>query len=505
MKGVVTLADFRNLGSAGTDRPSRSTDENNDSSAVIKVIGVGGGGGNAVNRMIESDVRNVQFISINTDGQALIRNLAKNKIQLGEKLTKGLGAGANPEVGEKAANESRDDISSLIRGTDMLFITAGMGGGTGTGGAPVVAQMAQDMGVLTVAVVTRPFSFEGAKRQLNAEGGIRELSKYVDSLIVVPNDKLLEIADDDTTMEEAFAMADQVLKFGVSGISDLVTVPGLINLDMADVRRVMTDAGVCHMGIGRAQGPDRVEEAIDEAIHSPLLDTTIDGAHRIILSFTGSSLKLQEINEAASLVRDAAAPDAEIILGAVPNDSLDDEIMITVIASGFDDRRDMMESEPRYAQPQTRAQQSTGQSAQARRREQQESYQSRSQQSAPVRREETPEPRQQAVREDDRRPTASEADDQSMRQRQGGAAERSYQPRSEENIPSFLRDSSDGDTRREPQSRQQEERSRSQNVRTESSAREREQQEQPQRESTQQPKQRKNRIFPWLYTDEDEE
>ena len=475
------------------ERPGRITDDSNDSAATIKVIGVGGGGGNAVNRMIASDVRNVQFISINTDSQALVRNQAKSKVQLGEKLTKGLGAGANPEVGEKAANESRDDISSLIRGSDMLFITAGMGGGTGTGGAPVVAQIAQDMGILTVAVVTRPFSFEGAKRQMNAESGIREISKYVDSLIVVTNDKLLEIADEDTTMEEAFAMADQVLKFGVSGISDLVTVPGLINLDMADVRRVMTDAGVCHMGIGRAQGPDRVEEAIDEAIHSPLLDTTIDGAHRIIISFTGSSLKLQEVNEAASLVRDAAAPDAEIILGAVPNDSMDDEIMITIIASGFDDRRgNVAESDPvRMQTPApSRQQAAVSPSTQSRRREQ-AAYQERPRQAAPLR--EEPAPQRQEEQEYSR--------SDSMSQRQGGAAERTYASPTEDEIPSFLREPE------APTRRPSEERSPQEAQYTRSAAQERDQRDTPQREQapeSQQPK-RKNRIFPWLYTDEDEE
>lgn len=303
-------------------------------------------------------------------------------------------------------------------------------------------------------------------------------------------------------------MADQVLKFGVSGISDLVTVPGLINLDMADVRRVMTDAGVCHMGIGRAQGPERVEEAIDEAIHSPLLDTTIDGAHRIIISFTGSNLKLQEVNEAASLVRDAAAPDAEIILGAIPNDDLDDEIMITVIASGFDDRRDnVVESEPRYAQPsQPRAQQASNQSAQARRREQQESYQARSQQNYPTAREAEPEFEERPVRQDDdQRRSLSDADGGSMNQRQGGAAERSYPSRSEENIPSFLREDSDDDHRTQAP-RQSDVRGRSAYTRDDSPAREQRAPQAPRRDATeQQPKQRKNRIFPWLYTDEDEE
>lgn len=321
--------------------------------AMIRIIGVGGGGCNAVNRMIDSGVKGVDFIAVNTDNQALERSKASTRVRIGDKLTRGLGCGADPEVGGKAATESRDEISGLIRGTDMLFITAGMGGGTGTGGAPVIAQIAQDMGILTVGVVTRPFRFEGAKRTMNADNGIAELSKYVDSLIIVPNDKLLDIADEDTTVDQAFAMADHVLRYGITGISDLVAVPGLINLDMADVRRVMTDAGICHMGIGRAQGPDRVEDAIDEAIHSPLLDTSIDGARRLIVNFTGSNMKIREVSEAATLVRDSASPNADIIIGAVVDDSLDDEIMITVIASGFDevDNSDREEESNIISQP----------------------------------------------------------------------------------------------------------------------------------------------------------
>lgn len=319
-----------------SSRPLSYTAADHDGYASIRVIGVGGGGCNAVDRMIESEVQGIEFIAINTDYQALERSHATHRIQIGEKLTRGLGAGADPEIGEKAATESKDEIASLIRGTDLLFITAGMGGGTGTGAAPVVAAIARDMGILTIGVVTRPFRFEGAMRMQNAETGIRNLEQYVDSLIVVPNDKLLEIADEDTTFDEAFAIADQVLKYGVAGISDLVAVPGLINLDLADVRRVMVGAGICHMGIGRAKGQDRMEIAIDEALHSPLLDTSIDGAHRLIVNFTGSNLRLQEINKATSLVRDSAAPDADIILGAVIDSTMEDEIMITVIASGFD-------------------------------------------------------------------------------------------------------------------------------------------------------------------------
>lgn len=315
-----------------------------DGYATIRVIGVGGGGCNAIDRMIESSVQGIEFITINTDHQALERSKATYRVQIGEKITRGLGAGANPEIGEKAAAESKDDIASLIRGTDMLFITAGMGGGTGTGGAPIVAQIARELGVLTVGVVTRPFRFEGAKRMQNAENGIRALKEYVDSLIVVPNDKLLEIADEDTSLDEAFSMADQVLKYGVSGISDLVAVPGLINLDMADVRRIMVGAGVCHMGIGRAKGQDRMEIAVNEALNSPLLDTTIDGAHRLIVNFTGKNLRLSEINQASSLIRDSAAPDADIIIGAVIEDSMEDDIQITVIASGFENEPQVAES-----------------------------------------------------------------------------------------------------------------------------------------------------------------
>lgn len=314
---------------------SYSMDESNVAS--IKVIGVGGGGSNAVNRMVESGVQGVTFIAINTDNQALARNKAEIKIQIGEKVTRGLGCGADPSVGEKAAEESRDEIAEAISNTDMLFITAGMGGGTGTGAAPVVAQIAKDLGILTVAVVTSPFTFEGAKRAANAERGIRELQKSVDSLIIVSNDKLLDVVDDNTSFEEAFNMADQVLKFGVAGISDLVAIPGLINLDLADVTRVMKDAGICHMGIGRASGEDRATVAIKQAINSPLLDTTIDGATGVILNFTGGrGMRLSEIDAASSIVRQAAAPEAEIIVGAVVDDSLEDELMITVIASGFD-------------------------------------------------------------------------------------------------------------------------------------------------------------------------
>ena len=309
----------------------------NDHFATIKVIGIGGGGCNAVDRMIESSVQGIEFIAVNTDNQVLQRSKASNRVQIGEKITRGQGAGANPEIGQKAAVESSDEIGELIKGTDMLFITAGMGGGTGTGGAPIIAQIARELNILTVGVVTRPFRFEGSRRMQNAERGIRELEKYVDSLIVVPNDKLLEIADENTSLDEAFILADQILRYGVSGISDLVAVPGLINLDLADVRRIMTQAGVCHMGIGRASGEGRAATAIRQAINSPLLDTTIDGARGVIMNFTGGrDMKIREVDEAASIVRDAVSPDADIIFGATQDDTMRDEIMITVIASGFD-------------------------------------------------------------------------------------------------------------------------------------------------------------------------
>lgn len=320
--------------------------------ATIKVIGVGGGGGNAVDRMIDSAVQGIEFIVVNTDNQCLQRSKAQLRIQIGEKVTRGLGAGANPEIGQKAAEESAEEIEQAIEGTDMLFITAGMGGGTGTGAAPVVAQIARKLGILTVGVVTKPFRFEGARRMQNAERGIRELEQFVDSLVIVPNDKLLEIASDDTSVDEAFGLADQVLRYGVSSISDLVAVPGLINLDLADVRRVMTNAGICHMGIGQASGESRSATAIRQAINSPLLDTTIDGARGVLINFTGGhDLKIREIDEAASVVRDAVSPDADIIFGAVIDENMQDELMITVIASGFDQEASGRPRQSAYNRP----------------------------------------------------------------------------------------------------------------------------------------------------------
>lgn len=305
--------------------------------ANIRVIGVGGGGCNAVDRMITDGVQGIEFIAVNTDHQSLAKSLASERIQIGTKVTRGLGAGAHPETGQKAAEENIEEVSKVLEGTDMLFITAGMGGGTGTGASPVVAAIARKMGILTVGVVTMPFRFEGAKRRQNAERGVRELQQYVDSLIIVPNDKLLEIASDDTSIDDAFGMADRILQYGVSSISDLVAVNGLINLDLADVRRVMTDAGVCHMGIGRGNGESRAATAVKQAMNSPLLDTTIDGAHSIIINFTGGhDMKIKEINESASQVREAVSPDADIIFGAVIDENMQDDIIITIIASRFD-------------------------------------------------------------------------------------------------------------------------------------------------------------------------
>jgi len=309
--------------------------------ANIKVVGVGGGGNNAVNRMIESGLKGVEFISVNTDKQALFTSKAEHKLQVGEKLTRGLGAGANPEIGKKAAEESRDDIAQLLQGADMVFITSGMGGGTGTGAAPVVAEIAKDLGILTVGVVTKPFTFEGRRRMLHAEQGIQELKSRVDTLVTIPNDRLLQVIEKKTTMLEAFRIADDVLMQGVQGISDLIAVPGLVNLDFADVKTIMLEQGLAHMGIGRASGENRAAEAAKQAIQSPLLETSIAGAKGVLLNITGgSNLGLLEVNEAAELVAEAADQDANIIFGAVINEDFKDEIRITVIATGFE--KDMM-------------------------------------------------------------------------------------------------------------------------------------------------------------------
>lgn len=308
-----------------------------DSFARLKVVGVGGGGNNAVNRMISAGLRGVEFIAVNTDKQALFLSQANTKIQIGDKLTKGLGAGANPEIGEKAANESRDEIAMAIKDADMVFVTAGMGGGTGTGAAPVIAQIAKEMGILTVGVVTKPFSFEGKKRMMQAERGVEALKAVVDTLVTIPNDRLLQLADKKMSLVKAFSLADDVLRQGVQGISDLIAVPGLINLDFADVKTIMQDTGLAHMGIGRATGENKAEEAARQAITSPLLETSIDGAKGVLMNITGGpDLGLQEVNTAAELIQAAADPEANIIFGAVIDENLKDEIIITVIATGFD-------------------------------------------------------------------------------------------------------------------------------------------------------------------------
>ncbi|MDY3051843.1 MAG: cell division protein FtsZ [Ndongobacter sp.] len=312
---------------------------NNDGLATIKVIGTGGGGNNAISRMKENGLRGVEFVAVNTDKQILDVVSADQKLQIGLKLTRGLGSGGNPEVGAKAAEESRNDVTDLLQGADMVFVTAGMGGGTGTGAAPVIAETAKQMGILTVGVVTKPFSFEGRKRQTQAEAGIEKLKDKVDTLIVIPNDRLLQIAERRTTMMEAFGMADQVLMDGIQGISDLIAVPNIINLDFADVQSIMKDQGIAHMGIGRASGENRAVNAAKAAIKSPLLETSIDGAKAVLINVTAGELGLFEVNEAAELIREAVDEDANIIFGAGMDESLKDDLKITVIATGFDNKK----------------------------------------------------------------------------------------------------------------------------------------------------------------------
>jgi cell division protein FtsZ len=305
--------------------------------AVIKVIGIGGGGVNAVNRMIEAGLKGVEFIGMNTDAQALLMSEADVKLDIGRETTRGLGAGSNPEVGRRAADEHRDEIEEILKGADMVFITAGEGGGTGTGGAPIVAEIARDIGALTIGVVTRPFSFEGRKRATQADMGIGELKQAVDTLIIVPNDRLLQVSDAATPVIDAFRMADQVLYQGVDGITSLIMTPGLINLDFADVKAVMTGAGSALMGIGHGSGEGRAEEAAKSAISSPLLEASIEGAKGVLLSIAGpSDLALHEVNRAAETITKVAHPDANIIFGAVIDDALGDEVRVTVIAAGFD-------------------------------------------------------------------------------------------------------------------------------------------------------------------------
>ncbi|MEE0866086.1 MAG: cell division protein FtsZ [Clostridia bacterium] len=318
-----------------------NNDDNNitmmDGTATIKVIGVGGAGNNAVNRMIEAGIKGVDFIAVNTDRQALQTSRASTKIQIGEKITRGLGAGANPDVGAQSAEENKAEVAEVLRGADMVFVTAGMGGGTGTGAAPIVAAAAKEMGILTIGVVTKPFTFEGKKRLSQAERGIESLKGKVDTLVVIPNDKLLQIIDRKTSIIEAFKMADDILRQGVQGISDLIAIPGLVNLDFADVKTIMLNQGMAHMGVGKATGENRAEDAAKEAIQSPLLETSIEGAKGVIINITGGEdLGLHEVNTAAELVQRSVDPEANIIFGTVTDPSMTDEIQITVIATGFE-------------------------------------------------------------------------------------------------------------------------------------------------------------------------
>ena len=312
-------------------------DEEMQNVTNIKVIGVGGGGGNAVNRMVEAGLNGVEFVAMNTDQQALVNSKATQKVQLGAKLTKGRGAGADPEVGQRAAEESKDEIANALKGAQMVFITAGMGGGTGTGGAPIVAEIARAAGLLTVGVVTKPFGFEGRRRMTQAEAGIEELKTKVDSLVIIPNERLKHATDQKITFANAFEIADDVLRQAVQSISDLIRDTGFINLDFADVTAIMKDAGLAHMGVGRAAGKNKAEEAARMAISSPLLETSINGAHGVLINVTGSmDIGLDEVEQAASLVQEAVHPDALTIFGATFDETLDDEIRVTVIATGFD-------------------------------------------------------------------------------------------------------------------------------------------------------------------------
>ncbi|NLW70432.1 MAG: cell division protein FtsZ [Eubacteriaceae bacterium] len=311
-------------------------DTTQEAQATIKVFGVGGGGNNAVNRMIESGLQGVLFYSINTDNQALAVSLAENKIQIGQTTTKGLGAGANPEQGEKAAEENGEEIKKSLQGADLVFITAGMGGGTGTGASHVIAKIAKEMGILVIGVVTRPFHFEGKVRKINSDLGIRLLKEYVDALVVIPNDRLLQVANNNTTFRDAFRMADEVLLMGVKGITDLISTPGLINLDFADVKTIIKDAGLAHMGMGIGSGADKATDAAKQAIESPLLETSIQGATGVLLNITGGEqLTLFEVEKIATVIREEAHPDANMIFGACTDPNLDDMIKVTVIATGF--------------------------------------------------------------------------------------------------------------------------------------------------------------------------
>jgi len=323
-----------------------------DSSAKIIVIGVGGGGNNAVNRMIEEGIQGVEFVCVNTDKQHLLNCKAPNCLQIGEKLTKGLGAGAKPEIGEAAVEENREEITELVQGSDMVFVTCGMGGGTGTGAAPVVAQLAKDMGILTVGIVTKPFSFEARTRMNNAQSGIERLKEHVDTLIVIPNDKLLQIVDRRTSMEDALKKADEVLQQGVQGITDLINVPGLINLDFADVQTVMKDKGIAHIGIGVGEGDEKCLDAVKQAISSPLLETTIEGASHVIINISGD-ITLFDANDAASYIEELTGENCNTIFGAVVDPSMEEKVKITVIATGLDEEKNVVPSFTKTAVPKT--------------------------------------------------------------------------------------------------------------------------------------------------------
>ena len=319
--------------------PLASYGADKGSFAVIKVVGVGGGGGNAVNTMVETTLGEVEFIAVNTDRQALHVSRAGTKLQIGEKITKGLGAGANPEIGEKAAEENREEIAAALSGADMVFVAAGMGGGTGTGAAPVVASVAKELGILTVGVVTKPFSFEGLKRSNSAKIGVETLKEYVDALIVIPNDKLLSIVDKNTTLQQSFRLADDILRQGVQGISDVIVVPGLINCDFADVKTIMKNTGYAHMGSGLSSGENKAEDAARSAISSPLLETSIEGARGVLVNITGGpNMSLFEANQAATIIQEHVDPDANFIFGAVIDETMKDQIKVTVIATGFETR-----------------------------------------------------------------------------------------------------------------------------------------------------------------------
>lgn len=392
-----------------------------ESFAQIKVVGVGGGGGNAVNRMINEGLGGVEFIAVNTDNQALMLSQAKTRVRIGDKLTRGLGAGGNPEIGRKAAEESQEELLEVMRGADMIFIACGMGGGTGTGASPVIAQIAKELGALTIGVVTRPFMFEGKRRMDNANSGIENLKQQVDTLIVIPNDRLLQMADKRATLQQAFSLADDVLRQGIQGISELITVPALINLDFADVRTIMSEGGAALMAVGRAQGDDRARQSAEEAINSTLLDVTIDGARGILFNITGGTdLTLFEINEAAAIIKESAHPDVNLIFGAQVDESLGDEVRITVIATGFEQSRaerrlnaernsqpsqnmsSFMRSQPRESQPAERQNYQPPQRSQPQQTQQPQRQQPKYQQ--PPQQTQQPQQRQQPQQQPQERP-----------------------------------------------------------------------------------------------------